>query len=75
MRDMLEMTYGSQHRQDRFDDHTHIPTAARAYFQVGRVALFGEEDMLRQNQHLIFELEDQGMKNGVIDVGGGAVKR
>ena len=74
MGDVLEVTHRGQHRKDRFDDHAHIPASTRTHFQVGWVALLGEEAMVVQDEHFIFESADQGMKNGVIDVGGGTVQ-
>ena len=69
MTDLLEMTNDGQHRQDGFDHHTYIPGAARADFHVGRVACFGMEAGIGQDDHLLTKLGYQGLEGRVMHIG------
>ena len=69
MTDLLEMTDQGQHRKHGFDQHPVIPGAARAKFQVGRIALTGVEAGIGQDDHAVLKLLDQGLKPGIVGVG------
>ena len=56
---MLEMTDGRQHRENRFNHHAGIPSAAFADFHVRRIARSTVEPGIGQDDHLIGKLGNQ----------------
>ena len=71
MSDVFEVANGSEHGQHSLDNHTNIPCFGLTNLQVLRVFLLGVEPMVCQNQHSVFKGLDQGMKRGIVYIGGG----
>jgi hypothetical protein len=68
MGNLLEMANSSQHGKDRFDNHTLIVVKRFANLEIGRIALFGMEPKIGENNRTAFETLDQRMKSGVMDI-------
>jgi hypothetical protein len=62
MHDPFEMADERQHREHRLDEHTVLPRAALAQFEVGRIALCGMEGRVAQDDHPLFELSNEPLK-------------
>lgn len=58
-----------EHGIDRFDQHPVVPGAPWTDLKVGRIALPGMEARVTQDQHPILKDLDQGVKQGIVDVG------
>jgi len=69
MIDLLEMTDQGQHRKHGFDQHTVVPGAAWAEFQVGWIAFMSVEAGIGQDDHAILEPQERGVKPGIVGVG------
>ena len=63
------------HREHRLDQHTVIPRAALAEFEVRGIALRGMEGRITQNNHPFFTLPNQPRKGVSRDMGGGTRPR
>ena len=71
--DPLEMTDECQHGEDRLDEHTVLPRAARTEFEVSRVPLGGMEGGITQDDHASVDLPNQPLKGIICDIGRGTV--
>src|SRR5213594_587818 len=71
MHDPFAMAADRQHREHRLDEHTVLPRAALAQFEVGRIALCGMEGRVAQDDHPLFELSNEPLKGVLCDIGGG----
>jgi hypothetical protein len=65
MRDLLQMTVPGQHRQDGFDQHPGMPDATVTELEIARVALFGVEAGVAQDDPLLLKGLKQRMEGGV----------
>src|SRR5437667_7799785 len=73
MHDLFDMADERQHREHRLDEHTVLPRAALAQFEVGRIALGGMEGRVAQDDHPFFELSNEPLKGVLCDIGGGTL--
>src|SRR6266581_104945 len=73
MHHLFEMADERQHREHRLDQHTVLPLAALAQFEVGRIALGGMEGRVAQDDHPLFELSNEPLKGVICDMGGGTL--
>jgi hypothetical protein len=73
MAHFLAMEDRREHRQHRFNQHPRVPGATRTDFHIGRIAGFGMETGIREDNHLAVKLGNEGVKMRVVDVGGGTV--
>lgn len=69
MTDFLEMANCGQHGQHLFHDHADVPGTTRTDLHVRRVARLGMKVGIGEDDHLISELGDQGVKDRVVDIG------
>jgi hypothetical protein len=69
MAHLLAMADRGEHRQHRFHHHPGVPSTTRTDFHVGGVAALGRKARIRQDQHLVLKLGNQGVKRRVVDVG------
>ena len=60
-----------QHREHRLDEHTVLPLAALAQFEIGGIALRRMEGRITQDDHLVFTLLNQPLKGVISDIGRG----
>lgn len=69
MHHRFEMADQGQHRKDGFDQHPVVPSAARAEFEIGRIAGAGVAAGVGQNDHAVLEELDERVKLGIVGVG------
>ncbi len=67
---LLEMPDQGEHGEHRFNHHALVPLAAFTEFEIGGVSLTGMETRITQDDHLVFEPPNQGVKAGIVDIGG-----
>lgn len=72
---LFELTHRGQHRAHGFDDHPHVPRAALADLQVGRVAHLSVKARIAQDNHLIGKLRNQPVNGVVRHMRGGRIPR
>ena len=73
MHDPFEMADERQHREHRLDEHTVLPRAALAQFEVGRIALCGMEGRITQDDHALLKLPNEPLKRVICDIRRGTV--
>ena len=71
--DLFEMADHGEHRQHRLDEHAVIPLSPPTQFEVGGIALRRMEGGITQDNHLLFELPNEGLKCLVRDIGRGTL--
>ena len=71
MHHLLQMADQRQHREHRLHEHTVLPLAPSAQFEVGRIALGGMEGSITQDDHVLLKLSNQPLKAVIRDIGGG----
>ena len=69
----LAMENSRPHRQHRFDQHPRVPGPTRTDFPIGGITGLGMEAGICQDHHPVIKLGNQGVKMGVVHIGGGAV--
>src|SRR5712691_6495698 len=57
--DLFEMAHERQHRAHRLDEHTVLPLAALAQFEIGGIALGSMEAGITQDNHTLLTLPNQ----------------
>src|SRR6266498_964691 len=75
VRDPLEMANHGQHGEHRFHQQAVLPLAPRTQFEIARVPLRGMEARVAQDNHPLFKLPDQPLKDIVCDIGRGTLPR
>src|SRR5438552_16801076 len=71
MHHLFHMTDERQHREHRLDEHTVLPRAALAQFEIGGIALGSMEAGVTQDNHLFFELANEPLKGVIRDISRG----
>lgn len=66
---LFEMAYSCQHVKLSLNKHTGIPLSTLTDLQIRRIAIFGMETGISQNDHLIDNLPDKRSEHRIIDVG------
>ena len=70
---LLEMPDQREHGKHGFDHHSFVPLATFAEFEIGGVSLAGMEHSITQDDHLVFKPPNQGLKAGIVNIGGSTV--
>jgi hypothetical protein len=64
MSDLLEVTYGGQHRQDCLNDHARVLFAALADSEVGRMPVLFGKAFITKDDHLVSDIVNQFLRVG-----------
>jgi len=70
MGEMLEIQNTGEQGKDGFDNHALVPRSFFAHLEIDGITLAGVEAAVAQNDHLVFDVFEQGMKGRIINVGG-----
>ncbi len=65
----LEFEHGGEEGIDGFNDHGLVPPAAFTDFEVLGIARFGMEALVSQHDHLVFDVFDHAVEDGVVQTG------
>ena len=67
---LLEMPDQGEHGEHSFDHHALVPLAPFTEFEIGGVSLTGMETHITQDDYLVFKPLNQGLKAGIVNIGG-----
>jgi hypothetical protein len=73
MRNFLQMTDATQHREYGLDLHPRIPQAPITQFEIHWISLFGMESGITQDDHFLFKSLNQRVKGAIRCIRSGTI--